>query len=79
MDNYTPRLKEMYVNTIVPKLKNDLSIKNDLALPKLVKVSLNMFNETFTNLGRARSFFMERSFLSFGTIVFTYISFKRGV
>ena len=42
MDNYTPRLKEMYVNTIVPKLKNDLSIKNDLALPKLVKVSLNM-------------------------------------
>ena len=31
MDNYTPRLKEMYVNTIVPKLKNDLSIKNDLA------------------------------------------------
>ena len=25
MDNYTPRLKEMYVNTIVPKLKNDLS------------------------------------------------------
>ena len=42
MDNYTPRLKEMYVNTIVPKLKNDLSIKNDLALPKLGKVSLNM-------------------------------------
>ena len=42
MDNYTPRLKEMYVNTIVPKLKNDLSIKNDLALPTLVKVSLNM-------------------------------------
>ena len=42
MDNYTPRLKETYVNTIVPKLKNDLSIKNDLALPKLVKVSLNM-------------------------------------
>ena len=42
MDNYTPRLKEMYVNTIVPKLKNDLSIKNDLALPRLVKVSLNM-------------------------------------
>ena len=27
MDNYTPRLKEMYVNTIVPKLKNDLSIE----------------------------------------------------
>ena len=42
MDNYTPRLKEMYVNMIVPKLKNDLSIKNDLALPKLAKVSLNM-------------------------------------
>ena len=38
-----------------------------------------MFNETFTNLGSARSFFMERSFFSFGTIVFTYISFKRGV
>ena len=39
MDKYTPRLKEMYVNTIAPKLKNDLSIKNDLALPKLIKVS----------------------------------------
>ena len=38
MDSYTPRLKEMYVNSIVPKLMNELSIKNDLSLPKLLKV-----------------------------------------
>ena len=50
MDNYTPRLKEMYVNTIIPKLKNDLSIKNDLALPKLIKISLNMKNKFMTQL-----------------------------
>ncbi len=42
MDNYTPRLKEIYTDTIVPKLKEKLSRQNTLSLPKLSKVSLNM-------------------------------------
>ena len=42
MDNYTPRLKELYTETIVPKLKEKLSRQNTLSLPKLSKVSLNM-------------------------------------
>ncbi len=42
MDNYTPRLKELYTKTIVPKLKEKLSRQNNLSLPKLSKVSLNM-------------------------------------
>ena len=42
MDNYTPRLKELYTESIVPKLKEKLSRQNTLSLPKLSKVSLNM-------------------------------------
>ena len=42
MDNYTPRLKGLYTESIVPKLKEKLSRKNTLSLPKLSKVSLNM-------------------------------------
>ena len=42
MDNYTQRLKELYTETIVPKLKEKLSRQNTLSLPKLSKVSLNM-------------------------------------
>ena len=40
MDSYTPRLKEIYNNTLVEKLKEELSISNRMALPKLIKVSL---------------------------------------
>ena len=43
MDNYIPRLKELYTETIVPKLKDKLSRQNTLSLPKLSKVSLNMW------------------------------------
>ena len=42
MDNYTPRLKEIYNTTVASKLKQDLSISNEMALPKLLKVTLNM-------------------------------------
>ena len=42
MDSYIPRLKEVYNNTLVQKLKEELSISNSMALPKLIKVSLNM-------------------------------------
>ena len=38
----TPRLKEMYISKIVPELKDKLSLKNNLQVPRLTKVVLNM-------------------------------------
>ena len=42
MDNIRPRIKEKYITEIVPQLKEKLSKKNIMSLPKLLKVSLNM-------------------------------------
>ena len=42
MDNMQPRIKEKYKTEIVPQLKEKLSKKNIMSLPKLLKVSLNM-------------------------------------
>ena len=42
MGNLQPRLKEVYKNQIVPKLKEELSKSNIMDLPKLTKVTLNM-------------------------------------
>ena len=42
MGNLQPRLKEVYKNEIVPKLKEELSKSNIMDLPKLTKVTLNM-------------------------------------
>ena len=42
MGNIQPRLKEVYKNEIVPKLKEELSKSNIMDLPKLTKVTLNM-------------------------------------
>jgi|TARA_B100001741_G_C16549151_1_gene598391 large subunit ribosomal protein L5 len=42
MGNLQPRLKEVYKNEIVPKLKEELSKSNIMDLPKLIKVTLNM-------------------------------------
>jgi large subunit ribosomal protein L5 len=36
------RLKEHYINTVVPALKKDFGYTNAMAVPKLEKVSLNM-------------------------------------
>ena len=37
-----PRLQEKYVNDVKQKLKTDFGIPNDLAVPKLAKVVVNM-------------------------------------
>ena len=40
--NYVPRLKKMYADEIVPKLKKEFGIDNVMAVPRLEKISLNM-------------------------------------
>ncbi|HZF09859.1 MAG TPA: 50S ribosomal protein L5 [Thermoanaerobaculia bacterium] len=37
-----PRLKKMYAEEIVPKLKKEFGIENIMAVPRIEKVSLNM-------------------------------------
>lgn len=39
---YVPRLKSRYQEEIISKLREEFSIENIMAVPKLVKVSLNM-------------------------------------
>ncbi|WP_298937832.1 50S ribosomal protein L5 [uncultured Ruegeria sp.] len=40
--NYTPRLKAQYAETIRPALKEEFGYKNDMQLPKLEKIVLNI-------------------------------------
>ncbi|WP_170476958.1 50S ribosomal protein L5 [Ruegeria arenilitoris] len=40
--NYTPRLKTQYAETIRPALKEEFGYKNDMQLPKLEKIVLNI-------------------------------------
>jgi large subunit ribosomal protein L5 len=42
MGEYIPRLFEKYKKTIVPQLMKDLSFNNQLEVPRLTKVSVNM-------------------------------------
>ena len=42
MDSSLPRLKNIYRSEIAPKLKEELSKKNIMSLPRLEKVTLNM-------------------------------------
>jgi large subunit ribosomal protein L5 len=37
-----PRLQQIYRDTIVPKLKSDLSIQNAMQVPKITKITINM-------------------------------------
>ncbi|NNU79790.1 50S ribosomal protein L5 [Halovulum dunhuangense] len=39
---YTPRLKSIYAGTIRPALKEEFGYKNDMQIPKLEKIVLNM-------------------------------------
>ncbi len=39
---YTPRLKTLYVETIRPALKEEFGFKNDMQIPRLDKIVLNM-------------------------------------
>ena len=41
MKKYSPRLKERYVNKIVPKLKDSLGYSNVMQVPKLNKICIN--------------------------------------
>jgi len=36
------RLKEFYQKTVVPKLKQDLGLKNVMQIPKITKITVNM-------------------------------------
>jgi len=36
------RLKEFYQKTVVPKLKQDLGVKNVMEIPKITKITVNM-------------------------------------
>ena len=38
----TPRLKSLYKDEVVPKLKSEFEIKNPMAVPKLEKIVMNM-------------------------------------
>ena len=40
--NYTPRLKAHYASTIRAALKEEFSYKNDMQIPRLDKIVLNM-------------------------------------
>ena len=40
--NYTPRLKKAYAETIRPAMKEEFSYKNDMMIPRLDKIVLNI-------------------------------------
>ena len=40
--NYTPRLKALYADTIRPAMKEEFSYKNDMQIPRLEKIVLNI-------------------------------------
>lgn len=42
MADYTPRLKAQYTETVRPALKEEFSYKNEMMIPKLEKIVLNM-------------------------------------
>ena len=42
MENYKPRLSEVYKKDIQPLLKDELGIKNVMQLPKIEKIVINM-------------------------------------
>jgi large subunit ribosomal protein L5 len=41
-DNYVPRLKKLYLDEVMPKLKKEFGIANRMAVPRIEKISLNM-------------------------------------
>jgi len=42
MDNSMPRVKEKYLNEVIPHLKEKFARSNPMSLPKILKISLNM-------------------------------------
>jgi large subunit ribosomal protein L5 len=48
---YVPRLKQLYLDQVVPKLKKEFSIENRMAVPRIEKISLNMgMGEAISNI-----------------------------
>lgn len=41
MKTYTPRLKEKYINIVIPELKSSLGYNNVMQVPKLNKICIN--------------------------------------
>ena len=42
MDNYKPRLEKLYLEKLRSSMKDEFKYKNDLMIPKIEKVVLNM-------------------------------------
>ena len=54
--NYTPRLKEEYVSKIRASMKEEFGYKNDMMIPKLDKIVLNMgIGETVKDTKKIKS------------------------
>jgi len=41
-ERYTPRLKQRYLDEIVPKLRSEFGIENRMAVPRIEKIVVNM-------------------------------------
>ena len=50
MANYVPRLKEKYLKEIRTGLKQKFSYKNDMMIPKLQKIVLNLLGIYLMNI-----------------------------
>ena len=56
MADYTPRLKKHYADTVRAALKEEFGYKNDMQIPKLTKITLNMgVGETVNDSKKIRS------------------------
>jgi large subunit ribosomal protein L5 len=50
-DGYVPRLKKLYADEVVAKLKKEFGIENQMAVPRIEKISLNMgMGEAISNI-----------------------------
>jgi large subunit ribosomal protein L5 len=42
MADYTPRLKASYNEVVRPAMKEEFAYKNDMMIPKITKITLNL-------------------------------------
>ena len=56
MADYTPRLKASYNEVVRPAMKEEFAYKNDMMIPKITKITLNMgIGETVNDSKKIRS------------------------
>ena len=56
MADYTPRLKASYKEVVRPAMKEEFAYKNDMMIPKVTKITLNMgIGETVNDSKKIRS------------------------